>query len=639
MGRHHFKSGRAGILLLMMVLGGGCSSSTSAKTTADENDSDTSSADSSSADEPRSRSKTSGIKHDGGSKPSASSSNMGQGVTMSAGFDGESSVEAFKRTLYPTLRQRCAKCHSEAPEGTGQKPLHASSDPVIAHDEAISKINLRQVTDSKLVERQAREGHNCWGDCTANGEQIRIKAQAWADAVQSTLPKSTLEVPDGEVSEEQVLAWIAADKAKLSAADKPYIQYASLHRLQNTQASPDDMNTARVGLSKILNSTSMYGPKIVNPVPIDKYSLVYRFDIRSYWGFGSGSVPDAQRAVDTWKRVKEGNRNADDQTPGPNTFANKDTPTNSMAKDTPTFPNIAGFYPDYTDATQLGYTLSRPDVYADVMSLGTNSAFLERRLGVESTGIESWKWVTVDDAITINKRMLLRSKTPTGFFWKGVDPFAQSKFIFYERPIPEFDVLSLVKTTPIIANGTYDMASGLTLDANGKLAGGPQAQASEMIFSLPNGLQAYFIGGAANQIRIDAFPFIVVDPRRGGPLLGQSFFRTGPGSDQRLLTPASCMSCHFDGLNRTVNDMHAHLAAEPDKFDTATLSKVKALYPTTEEVRTIIEADRAVFGAAMRTIREEMIVGMSDKTIYREPIELLFESAQTLFHYQPTASN
>jgi len=311
-----------------------------------------------------------------------------------------------------------------------------------------------------------------------------------------------------------------------------------------------------------------------------------------------------------------------------------------MAKDTPTFPNIAGFYAEYVDATQLGYTLSRPDVYADVMGLGTNSAFLERKLGVVSTGIESWKWVTIDDAITINKRMLLRSSTPTGFFWKGVDPFAQAKFIFYERPIPEFDALSLVKTTPIInANGSYDMASGLTLDANGKLAGGPQAQASEMIFSLPNGLQAYFIGGAANQIRVDAFPFIVVDPRRGGPLVGQSAFRSGPGSDQRLLTPASCMACHFDGLNRTVNDMHAHLEAEPNKFDAATLKKVKELYPTTDELRKVIDDDRAVFGRAMKTIRENMIVGMTDKTVYREPIELLFESAQTLFSYKPTASN
>jgi hypothetical protein len=99
------------------------------------------------------------------------------------------------------------------------------------------------------------------------------------------------------------------------------------------------------------------------------------------------------------------------------------------------------------------------------------------------------------------------------------------------------------------------------------------------------------------------------------------------------------MAFHFDGLNRVVNDMHAHLAETPDMFDAATLKKVKELYPTTDELRDVVDGDRAVFGKAMKTIRETMIVGMTDKTVYREPIELLFESAQTLFNYKPTASN
>jgi hypothetical protein len=336
--------------------------------------------------------------------------------------------------------------------------------------------------------------------------------------------------------------------------------------------------------------------------------------------------------------VLKGNYNADDQTAGPNTFANKDTPTNSMAKMTPTFPNIAGFYPDYVDAAQLGYTLSRPDVYADVMSLGTLSPGLEASLGVKQQGIDTWKFITVDDAITINKRMLLRTDTPQGYFWKGVDPFGQSPFIFYDRPIPEMDGFSLVKTTPVFAaDGSYRMDNGLSVDANGNLTGGPQAQASEMIFSLPNGLQGYFVGGAANQIRVDAFGFIVFDPRRGGP--SPSGFRIGPGSELRLVTPASCMSCHLDGMNRVVDDMITYVDANPTKFDAATVARVRALYPDTETIRAQIEKDRTIYAKAMDTIRTPMMVGMEDKTIYREPIEYLFLSAQKIFTYTPTASN
>lgn len=576
------------------------------------------------------------------SVPTVAPSAMGPGPMMSPSFDRESSVAAFERTLYPVLREHCAACHSEPPEGTGQLPLHASADVNTAHEHALARTNLRQVATSKLVERQGVEGHHCWSDCVQDGNVMRMQAQAWADAVRDTLPESTLPRFEGEVSEAQVLQWIDADRANVSPADSQYLVYSSLHRLHNMQASPDDMNTARAGLSKILNSTSMYGPKIVNPVAIDPYYLVYRFDIRDYWGYRAAGQPDPARALDTWKRVQQGNFNADDQDPGPNTFGNRDTPMDSLARDTSTFPNIAGFFPDYVDATQLGYSLSRPDVYADVMRLGTNSALLERQLGVVSTGVDSWKFVTVNDAITINHRMLLRSTTPTGFFWKGVDPFAQAPFIFYDRPVPEMDGFSLVKTTPVFDDeGRYAYDHQITEDANGNLVGGPQAQASEMIFSLPNGLQAYFVGGAANQIRVDAFQFIVFDPRRSGLPSRGGFFGAPPDprSALRLLGPASCMSCHVDGMNRLNDDMIPYIEAHPDKFDAATVARVRQLYPGTEEMRRLVEADREIFADARTTIRQEMIVGISDKTLYVEPIYYLFESAQRIFNYTPTASN
>lgn len=553
-------------------------------------------------------------------------------------FDGQSSEMVFSQTVYPILRQRCAGCHSERPEGRMQLPLHASSNVSTAHTWALSKINLRQVWNSKLIQRQGIEGHNCWSDCKQNSEELRAAAQLWADAVKPTLPVSTLKKHEGEITEAEVLQWIKDDRAK-NPGDPAYIKYASLHRLQNRpDVSPDDMNVARVGISKILNSVTMYTPKIVNPVAIDPYFIVYRFDIRDYFT-GPGGTPNPARATNMWNRILKGNYNADDQTPGPNTFANKDTPQNGLAKLTPTFPNIMGFYPDYVDGTQLGYTLSRPDVYADLMELGTLSPGLEARLGVRQQGIETWSFVTVDDAITINKRMLLRTTTPGGYFWKGVDPFGQSPFIFYDRPIPEMDGFSLVKTTPVFAgDGSYRMDNGITLDASGKLAGGPQAQASEMIFSFANGLQGYFIGGAANQIRVDAFPFIVVDPRRGGPL-NKNNFRSGPGTEQRLLTPASCMACHMDGMNRTVNDMMKFLDANPTKFDAATVAKVRDLYPTEAKIEEVVEQDKVIYGKAMTQILDQMIVGMVDKTVYFEPIEYLFESAQAIFNYIPSASN
>lgn len=559
----------------------------------------------------------------------------GPGLMMTSSFDGQTSEQVFSQTLYPILREHCAMCHSESPEGRDQLPLHASNNVTTAHMWALTKVNLRQIPYSKLIQRQAIEGHNCWGDCKQNGEEIRKAAQAWADAMKASMPVSTLMKHEGEITEAEVLKWIADDRAK-NPGDKNFVKYASLHRLQNRVVTPDDMNTARAGISKILNSTS-YSAKLVNPVAIDPYFIVYRFDIRDYWAAARGGAMNPARATQMWDRMLKGNFNADDQTAGPNTFGNKDTPANSLAKDSPTFPNNAGFYPEYVDATQLGYTLSRPDVYADIMELGVFSPSLEASLGVQQKGIDTWKFVTVDDAITINKRMLLRTDIPSGYFWKGVDPFAQSPFIFYDRPVPEMDGFSLVKTTPVFdKDGTYRMDVGISEDANGNLVGGPQAQASEMIFSLPNGLQGYFIGGANNQIRVDAFPFIVVDPRRGGVRNGAFGFG---GSPERLLTPASCMACHMDGMNRTVDDMEHYTNANPGKFDAATMARVKQLYAGNAGVRAAVEKDREIYGKAMTQVRDAMIVGIDDKSLYFEPVEYLYECAQAIFNYVPTASN
>jgi len=164
---------------------------------------------------------------------------------------------------------------------------------------------------------------------------------------------------------------------------------------------------------------------------------------------------------------------------------------------------------------------------------------------------------------------------------------------------------------------------------------------SSDLFSLANGLQGYFIGGAANQIRVDAFPFIVYDPRRGGTdaKSAKSGFRTGPWSELRLITPASCMSCHMDGMNRAVDDMDGYIKANPTKFDAKTVARVKQLYMGLDGVRKVVEDDRAIYSKAMSQIANQMIVGMTDNTIYYEPIQYLFESAQTIFNYVPTASN
>jgi hypothetical protein len=45
------------------------------------------------------------------------------------------------------------------------------------------------------------------------------------------------------------------------------------------------MNDARIGLSKALNSTARWAPRIVNPVDVNGKGILYKFDIRDDWGY------------------------------------------------------------------------------------------------------------------------------------------------------------------------------------------------------------------------------------------------------------------------------------------------------------------------------------------------------------------
>lgn len=175
--------------------------------------------------------------------------------------------------------------------------------------------------------------------------------------------------------------------------------------------------------------------------------------------------------------------------------------------------------------------------------------------------------------------------------------------------------------------------------------GGVQQSASEIIWDLPNGLHGYAIYGGLNQRRVDAFSFIVRDPRRrsSSPASDQQATRSSFGfSDLRLHVGGSCMSCHIDGMNRMNNDLRDYLDSNSLEAswvgDADMEANVRSLYPSTSELRPVVEGDRRSFFDAMVTIRSGMMLG-EDKNLHVEPIVWTFEWAQTHYGYLNTTSN
>ncbi|HEY2858773.1 MAG TPA: hypothetical protein VGJ21_10185 [Terracidiphilus sp.] len=640
-----------------------------------------------------------------------------EAVVVPDGFDKAKSLAAFKETLYPVLRANCAGCHStENKLGSGaQAPLHADVDVNLAHEYALTRVNFRDPENSKFVTRMVIDRHNCFADnCGVAGKQMLAAVTAWRDRVSDMVrPVPRVVEQTTKITEDQILAWIEADKAKTPAAAREFIKYTSFHELHNAGVSAQNLNDARAGLSKALNGSARWAPRIVNPVDVNGKGILYRFDIRDYWGYTlidtsaadfelfntlsdddlgrpkvdrNGKTPpqvfenflvqqnklkpeitrDEKFARIAWARILRGNVEA-------------------ATSEVSSPPNIDGFvgprkiagnkqeYVEpaelkYVEAAQLTYTVTRPDVYNAILAVPGYFWMFERELGVDkSKGMDSYDYMVTQRAITIDGRFYYRAQTPTGYYWKTFDIFtsgdsdivkqyASGKVTMpmWQQPIPKF-IKEQGGTTP--EDLTYVAMLPLGTYAEGKYTGqaGGQASAEEVIWSLPNGLQAYAIFGAWAQRRVDAFTQIVRDPRiqkfvadkTNSNMTGTG--RPGAVTDQRLGV-ASCAGCHMDGMKRSNNDIRDWLDEGGARIpkgehgagawvnDADTVKRVRELYKPSSEMRPKMESDRSIFLAAAAKINEGMILG-ADKNTYVEPIVWTTEWAQKHYKYPVARSN
>ncbi len=118
----------------------------------------------------------------------------------SKNFPADSAL--FATTVYPLLKTNCAGCHTSN-SSTKQSPFFASSDVDEAYLAAQTKINLESTADSRFVVKLPSQNHNCWGDCQANADEIKVAIDAFAAGIPLTqldpslLASKALRLTDG----------------------------------------------------------------------------------------------------------------------------------------------------------------------------------------------------------------------------------------------------------------------------------------------------------------------------------------------------------------------------------------------------------------------------------------------------------
>ncbi|MEJ2669106.1 MAG: hypothetical protein P8077_02190 [Gammaproteobacteria bacterium] len=488
------------------------------------------------------------------------------------------SQTAFETTVYPFLSSHCATCHSSTE--AGMLPFHADLNVTVAYRAVRSMVVLSDPEQSRMVMRLRVDRHNCpeTMSCAQAADTLSQLIGEWAAVMGITRSEQPGLVDP--VSMADVIAAIEADRAALTSEQLERVQYISLHEAYNEGASERELDVYRVGVSKTLNLISRYASDIVNPTAIDERSLIYRINVDDYW---SQNQADAQSV---WARIQAGPQEGLNQ----------------------------GVKEDYIEACQLGYAASRPRVYNAVMELPFFASQLESELKVDkSNGVDSFKFFTIGNEVSINEndRSVWLARTEDNRqYWRSFDAFSFLNPALFTDPILEFNP---------------------DLSAPRRVVG----SAAEIIFELPNGLDGYYIAGAANQKREDAFTFVVCDPERGGPC----FDRESGQEELRLINGASCIDCHEDGMKFMYDELTPMIAEGTDIFTEAERARIAELYPGQTFLDAALREGRERFQSAMTTMIDAMAVSPAEYVRIDEPVNALARCAMTRYDYPMSTSN
>ncbi len=347
-------------------------------------------------------------------------------------------------------------------------------------------------------------------------------------------------------SEQAMMAAIHAHLTKSRTADRPFLRYFTLANLFNnhTQVTNDEMRLYRAALSKLINSLS-FQPTLVIPEAIEAEGTIFAIDLRDV-GWDRN---------DLWKEVLrvypyglKHDRAAD------RSFAQLSADVYRMAASD--LPHIRA---DWFIATA-----SRPPLYHTMLELPEDTKELEKKLNVnvdedfQRNRLARAGFAT--SGVSAQNRLVDRHKAAFGMYWKSYDfKTNEGDGNLFRRPLGpkftgnEFDSLAFV------------------------------SDGGEMIFTLPNGLQGYFLTDGVGK-RIDSGPVEVVS---------DALKTSGTPA---IVTGLSCMACHKHGPVRFKDTLSAGAS-----LGGAARAKLDELIPTPEKMDRLLSEDEAKFLTALAT--------------------------------------
>ena len=466
---------------------------------------------------------------------------------------GSQSVSAQQQIAldtYAIFQQSCLICHG--PDGAYKETLLIEHNALVKENGSVVPGNPEA---SRLYKRLLGEGGQLMplGGPPLPDPQIEtVKNWILAGAPDWAVSPTT----DGQfISPSEVLNTIETHLMSLAPFDRAFARYFTMTHLYNAGEPPSILEEYRKGLNKLVNSLS-WGSTITNPQPIDPQGTILYIDLRRYeW-----DVNDAWGQIETAYPYHIG----------------FDAPTQTTLKaqlgrlQTETKSNIPLAHVDWFVATA-----ATPPLYHDMLSLPLTDKELETRLGVnvgrnlrDAPGVRVWRAGFNNSGVSNNNRMVERHAFRDGAYWKS------------------YDFAGNVGTQNI-----FNYPLDFTHDGG------------EVIFNLPNGLQAYYLVNAIGS-RLDEAPINIVS--------------NPAASDPTVRNGISCFGCHTEGMKTFEDQVRAVIE-----------SKTNPTYDKAQALRLYVEQSEmdAFVGEDMERYKEalEATGGAFDDI---EPISRFHEAFQ-----------
>jgi len=426
------------------------------------------------------------------------------------------------------FKTHCHRCHGE--NGTNEGGFNfvlnrrelVNRGKIVPNDPAKSKILKRMDSPDDPMPPEEEK--------TRPSQDEILLVKTWINAGAPDFGEK--EVVRATLSPAEVVRAIKADLEGIAERDRRFARYFTLTHLHNAGLSADELQSFRHGLSKLINSLS-WGPKVVVPRPIDQAATIFRIDLRDY-----------QWSEKTWEIILAANPYGLSQRSEVGAFCSEATNCR--------LPNVRG---DWFVASA-----ARPPLYHDILKLPESDAELEKLLRVEvSENIRQERVARAGfngSGVSRNNRLIERHESGAVVYWKSYDFTSNTG----QRNLFAHPLGPGKGESPFLHDG------------------------GEIIFNLPNGLQAYLLVDGQGR-RIDKGPTAVVsDPKR---------------PDRAVENGLSCMSCHAKGMIEKNDQVRDHVLKNAKAFADADLETVKALYPRNDSFTALIRKDAKRFQEAV----------------------------------------